>query len=85
MLRAATRRPANRPAPLTDPADFMTLIGRFAAAQVLNMILLGCLYKRAWVTAFVVGVASALVHRAMVRLYLRLRTERQAAEEARRK
>lgn len=85
MLRAAPRRPSNRPAPLTDPADFMTLMGRFAAAQVLNMILLGCLLKRAWPTAVVVAIASALVHRALIRLYIRLRAERLAAEEERRK
>jgi hypothetical protein len=84
MLRAVPRRPSDRPAPLTDPAEFMTLVGRFAAAQVLNVILLGCLVRKAWVTAAVVGIASAIVHRAMIRLYLRLRAERAAAEEARR-
>ena len=54
MLRAAARRPSNRPAPLTDPSDFLTLVGRFAATQLLNFILLACLIKKLWVTAAVV-------------------------------
>ncbi|MFM7320586.1 MAG: hypothetical protein ACKO5K_03550 [Armatimonadota bacterium] len=66
----------------TDPADFWTLIGRFTAAQVLNVLMVGAVLSRQWFSAVLFGIASLFVHRAMVGLYRRLRSERATELEA---
>jgi len=63
----------------TDPADFWTLVGRFTAGQVLNVLMVGALLNRAWFSAMLFGIASLFIHRAMVGLYRRLRTARAKA------
>lgn len=75
-------RPATERRTITDPADFWTLVGRFAAGQVLNVLLASAIIARSWPSVVLFAVVSALVHRAMFGLYRRLRDERQQAQRA---
>lgn len=62
--------------PLTDPADFWTLIGRFVTGIVLNLFLVWSLTKQSWWSVALFSVTSIIVHRATIGLYKRLRKER---------
>ncbi len=63
----------------TDPADFWTLVGRFTAGQVLNVLMVGALLSRQWPSAALFAVVSLFVHRAMGGLDRRLRAQRTEA------
>lgn len=63
-------------APLTDPADFWTLIGRFVTGIVLNLFLVWSLTKQSWWSVALFAITSIIVHRATIGLYKRLRSER---------
>ncbi|MFM2222089.1 MAG: hypothetical protein RLZZ78_346 [Armatimonadota bacterium] len=62
--------------PLTDPADLMTLLGRFAAGIVMNLFIVWSLTKQNWWSVSLFTVASLIIHRATIGLYRRLRKER---------
>jgi len=68
---------ANTPTkPLTDPADLLTLIGRFAAGIVMNLFIVWSITKQNWWSVSLFTVASLIIHRATIGLYRRLRKER---------
>ena len=69
--------------PITDPADLWTLIGRFVAGQVLNVLVVACLLRKAMLPALLLAVTSLFVHRALVKLWRKLSAERVAALAAR--
>jgi hypothetical protein len=62
--------------PLTDPADLMTLLGRFVAGIVMNLFIVWSLTKQNWWSVSLFTVASLIIHRATIGLYRRLRKER---------
>lgn len=62
--------------PLTDPADLLTLIGRFAAGIVMNLFIVWSITKQNWWSVSLFTVASLILHRATIGLYRRLRKER---------
>ena len=62
--------------PLTDPADLFTLLGRFAAGIVMNLLIVWSLTKQNWWSVSLFTVASLIIHRATIGLYRRLRKER---------
>jgi hypothetical protein len=62
--------------PLTDPADLMTLLGRFVAGIVMNLFIVWSLTKQSWWSVSLFTVASLIIHRATIGLYRRLRKER---------
>jgi hypothetical protein len=62
--------------PLTDPADLLTLIGRFAAGIVMNLFIVWSITKQNWWSVSLFTVASLIIHRATIGLYRRLRKER---------
>ena len=62
--------------PLTDPADLMTLLGRFVAGIVMNLFIVWSVTKQNWWSVSLFTVASLIIHRATIGLYRRLRKER---------
>ena len=62
--------------PLTDPADLLTLMGRFAAGIVMNLFIVWSLTKQNWWSVSLFTIASLIIHRATIGLYRRLRKER---------
>ena len=68
--------PNPSPQPLTDPADLLTLIGRFAAGIVMNLFIVWGITKQNWWSVSLFTVASLIIHRATIGLYRRLRRER---------
>lgn len=62
--------------PLTDPADLLTLMGRFAAGIVMNLFIVWSITKQNWWSVSLFTVASLILHRATISLYRRLRNER---------
>jgi len=62
--------------PLTDPADLLTLLGRFAAGIVMNLLIVWGITKQNWWSVSLFTVASLIIHRATIGLYRRLRKER---------
>ena len=69
--------------PLTEPAEFWLLVGRFTSTLVLYLLFLMALFRREWTAAVFLGVAALVVQRAMIGLYRRLRRERAEAVAAR--
>lgn len=71
--------PSNRetsPSPLTDPTDFWTMVGRFVAAQVINVLLVSAIMARSWLSVALFAVVSLILHRVVIRQYRKLRQER---------
>jgi len=68
--------PSSPPKPLTDPADLLTLIGRFVAGIVMNLFIVWSITKQNWWSVSLFAVASLILHRATIGLYRRLRKER---------
>lgn len=68
--------PSAQSKPLTDPADLLTLIGRFAAGIVMNLFIVWSITKQNWWSVSLFTVASLIIHRATIGLYRRLRKER---------
>ena len=64
------------PEPLTDPADLLTLIGRFAAGIVMNLFIVWSITKQNWWSVSLFTIASLILHRATIGLYRKLRKER---------
>lgn len=62
--------------PLTDPADLLTLIGRFVAGIVMNLFIVWSITKQSWWSVSLFTIASLIIHRATISLYRRLRQER---------
>ncbi len=62
--------------PLTDPADLLTLIGRFVAGIVMNLFVVWSITKQSWWSVSLFTIASLIIHRATISLYRRLRQER---------
>lgn len=78
MIPDPPRAPAapGRPAPLTDPADLWTLLGRFCASLILTTMTIVNLFAHHYLLAAFTGIASFLFQRAAIRLWRRLRDER---------
>lgn len=68
--------PKSQAAPLTDPADLLTLFGRFAAGIVMNLFIVWSITKQNWWSVSLFSIASLILHRATIGLYRRLRKER---------
>ncbi len=64
------------PGSLVDPVAFWTMIGRFIAGQVINVLLVSALMSRSWPSAALFAVVSLVLHRLVVRQYRKLRDER---------
>ncbi len=71
--------------PLTNPADIMTLLGRFGACIVLMGMTIAYLFKGKQYVVFglILAVISLVCNLATAKLWRRLRDERIAAEAER--
>lgn len=83
MMSKGESRKAEANAPLTDPADFWTMVGRFVAAQVINVLLASALIAKSWPSAVLFAIVSLVLHRLFIRQYRNLRKLRLEAIEAR--
>jgi hypothetical protein len=55
------------------------LVGRFIAAQVINVLLASAIVARSWASVVLFAVVSLILHRLVIRQYRKLRKERQDA------
>jgi hypothetical protein len=69
-----------RTKPLTDPADLITLLGRFMACGVLFILTVVALCMRYFTLGIGMALFSLFWQRATLKMYRRLRDERAAAE-----
>ena len=77
--------PSQTPAPykpLTDPAELLTLLGRVVICFVLAALTISLLVKQQIAFALFVGAISLFVQRITIKMWRRMRDERQEAEAA---
>ena len=77
--RAQTSTPYK---PLTDPAELFTLLGRMVICMVLVALTIVLLVQHQIAFALFVGGISIFVQRLTIKMWRRMRDERQAAEAA---
>lgn len=78
-----TAPPPRPDAPLTDPADLLSLAGRFFGSIILSFFALLCLVKHEYGALVGTAAGSLFLQWMTVRQWRRLRDERIAAKAAR--
>ncbi|MES2463182.1 MAG: hypothetical protein V4671_21580 [Armatimonadota bacterium] len=77
-----TQTPNKPYGPKTDPADLLTLFGRFFSSVLLMLLTILMLLRHNYAVAALASLVAVLTQRATINLYRRLRDERVVALEA---